>query len=82
MVQLQNSDLSIPARSITPLLKDLDYRDPAVARAAARLLHWNYVLDRDSMEAGIYEMFQRRLMANVQAVLVPAAARPFDIPAG
>jgi len=74
MVQLQNSDLSIPARSITPLLKDLDYRDPAVARAAARLLHWNYVLDRDAVEAGIYEMFQRRLIANFQAML-PAAAR-------
>ena len=42
MVQLQNSDLSIPARSITPLLKDLDYRDPATGRAAARLLHWNF----------------------------------------
>ena len=29
------------------------------------------VLDRDSVEAGIYEMFQRRLMANVQAMIVP-----------
>jgi len=74
MVQLQNSDLSIPARSITPLLKDLDYRDPVVARAAQRLLHWNHMLDRDSVEAGIYEMFQRRLLANFQAML-PAAAR-------
>ena len=73
MVQLQNSDLSIPARSITPLLKDLDYRDPATGRAAARLLHWNFILDRDSVEAGIYEMFQRRLLANFQAVLPPAA---------
>jgi len=77
MIQLQNSDLSIPARSLVPLLHDLSFADPAVGKAADRLLHWNYVLDRDSMEAGIYEMFQRRLMANVQAVLVPAAARPF-----
>lgn len=76
MVQLQNSDLSIPARSIVPLLKDLDFHDPAVGRAAQRLLHWNDVLDRDSVEAGIYEMFQRRVMANLQAVVVPASVRP------
>jgi penicillin amidase len=75
MIQLQNSDLSIPARSLVPLLHDLSFADPAVGKAAERLLHWNYVLDRDSVEAGIYEMFQRRLMANVQMLLVPAAAR-------
>ncbi len=76
MVQLQNSDLSIPARSIVPLLKDLTFSDPAAKAAAQRLLHWNFVLDRDSVEAGLYEMFQRRLIPNVQAVVVPAAVRP------
>ena len=35
MVQLQNNDLSIPARSIVPLLRDLDIDDPAVRKAAA-----------------------------------------------
>ncbi|HZQ40969.1 MAG TPA: penicillin acylase family protein, partial [Rhizomicrobium sp.] len=74
MVQLQNSDFSIPARSIVPLLKDLPAGGPAADRAAQRLLHWNFVLDRDSVEAGIYEMFQRRLIANFQAML-PAVAR-------
>ena len=77
MIQLQNSDLSIPARSLVPLLHDLSFADPVAGKAAERLLHWNYVLDRDSVEAGIYEMFQRRLMANVQSLLVPAAARSF-----
>ncbi len=77
MIQLQNSDLSIPARSLVPLLHDLEYADPVVRQAAGRLLHWNYVLDRDSVEAGIYEMFQRRLMANVQAVVVPASVQPY-----
>ena len=74
MVQLQNSDLSIPARSIVPLLKDLPMGEAAAGRAAQRLLHWNFVLDRDSVEAGIYEMFQRRLVANFQAML-PEVAR-------
>ncbi len=66
MVQLQNSDLSIPARSLVPLLRDIEMPDSAAQQAASRLLHWNYVLDKDSVEAGIYEMWQRRLAANVQ----------------
>jgi penicillin G amidase len=74
MVQLQNSDLSIPARSLVPLLRDLEMPDSASQQAASRLLHWNDVLDKDSVEAGIYEMWQRRLAINVSAVMVPKAA--------
>ena len=75
MVQLQNSDLSIPARSLAPLLRDLDIPDPTVRTAAFMLTHWNFVLDKESIEAGIYEMFQRHLMANVRGIVVPAEAR-------
>ena len=77
MVQLQNSTLSIPARSLTPLLRDLDIADPTVRTAAAMLTHWDDRLDKDSIEAGIYEMFQRHLMANVRDVVVPESARAY-----
>jgi penicillin amidase len=74
MVQLQNDDLSIPARSLVPLLRDLEIQTPAVRQAALRLLRWDDVLDKDSVEAGIYEMWQNRLYANITAVVVPKAA--------
>ncbi len=77
MVQLQNNNLSIPARSLVPLLADLDIASTAAQKAAERLLHWNFWLDRDSVAAGIYEMFQRRLLANVREVVVPKQARAF-----
>jgi penicillin amidase len=77
MIQLQNNDLSIPARSLVPLLRDLPFEKPVSKEAAARLLHWNYVLDKDSVEAGIYEMWQRRLMANMREISVPPAARDY-----
>ena len=77
MVQLQNNDLSIPARSLVPLLRDLELSQPASRQAAARMLHWDSVLDKDSVHAGIYEMWQRRLLANVRAAAVPPAARDF-----
>ena len=61
MVQLQNSDLSLPARSLVPLLRGIEMPDAVTQQAASRLLDWDYVLDKDSVEAGIYEMWQRRL---------------------
>ena len=75
MVQLQNSDLSIPARSLVPLLRGIEIPDVQTRQAASRLLHWNHVLDKDSVEAGIYEMWQRRLIANVRAVVIPKAVQ-------
>jgi penicillin amidase len=80
MVQLQNSDLSIPARSLVPLLRGIEMPDAATKEAAARLLHWDYVLDKDSVEAGIYEMWQRRVIANVRALVIPQAALGFFPP--
>src|SRR5665213_89484 len=75
MMQLQNSTLSIPARSLVPLLRDLDIADPTTKRAAERMLQWNFRLDKDSIAAGIYEMFQRRLIVNVREAVVPEDAR-------
>ncbi|MGE0814673.1 MAG: penicillin acylase family protein, partial [Vicinamibacterales bacterium] len=75
MMRLQNDDLSLPARSLVPLLRDLPMSDTAVAKAQDALLAWNHVLDKNSIAAGIYEMWQRRLLANARDRLVPVAAR-------
>jgi penicillin G amidase len=77
MVQLQNSDLSIPARSLVPLLRNLEMPNPVAQQAALRLLQWNDVLDKDSIAAGIYEKWQRRLVVNVREIVIPKAAQPF-----
>jgi penicillin amidase len=77
MIQLQNNDLSIPARQLVPLLRDLDFTKPAAAQAALRLLRWNDVLDRDSPEAAIYEMWQRHMLADIRTVFVPKEARDY-----
>jgi len=77
MVELQNSDLSLPARSLVPLLRDLPFTHASSSQAAARLLHWDYVLDKDSVPAGIYEMWQRRLLSNMRDLVVPRAVRDY-----
>jgi penicillin G amidase len=77
MIELQNSDLSIPARNLVPLLRDLPVAGQTSQKAQTRLLHWNFVLDKESVEAGIYEMWQRRLEENVRAMFVPKEAQPY-----
>lgn len=80
MTILQNYELSIPARSIVPLLRDIPVSGPVGRQAADRLLRWDFLLDKDSVEAGIYELFQRNLMDNVRGAIVPAAARDYISP--
>ena len=77
MAKLQNDHLSIPARKLVPLLRDLTLTDETTRKARDQLLAWNYRLDADSVSAGIYETWQRRLAVNLQALMVPAEALPF-----
>jgi penicillin G amidase len=73
MTRLQNDDLSIVARVLTPLLRHVTLANPASARARDLLTRWDFVLDKDSIEAGVYSMWQRRLMTNTREAVVPAA---------
>jgi penicillin amidase len=72
--RLQNDDLSLPARALVPLTRDLRLSD-AAARARDALTAWDFVLDKDSVAAGVYAMFQRRLLANVRDAVTPSSAR-------
>ena len=73
--RLQNDDLSIVARELVPLALNASIANPATARARDLLARWDFVLDKNSIEAGVYAMFQRRLLANAREVIVPAAIR-------
>jgi penicillin amidase len=75
VARVQNDDLSIPARSLVPLLRDLSLPSGAAAKARELLQSWDFVLDKNSVAAGIYEMWQRRLFANTRMRLTPPALR-------
>ena len=77
MMRLQNDVTSIPARSLVPFLRTITVPDATAEKARGLLLAWNFSLDPDSVPAGIYEMFQRRLMANVRDLAVPKADQTF-----
>lgn len=75
MMKLQQDELSIPARTLVPTLRDLAIPDAAVAKARDLLLNWDYVLDKDSVPAAIYAAWERRLQSGVSDLFVPAGAR-------
>ncbi|HEX4915247.1 MAG TPA: penicillin acylase family protein, partial [Vicinamibacterales bacterium] len=75
MTRLQNDDLSIAARALTPLLRHVTLPNQASARARDLLSNWDFVLDKDSVAAGVYAMWQRRLLANARDIIVSAPLR-------
>lgn len=76
MVRLQNDDLTIPARALVPLLKRIELPDARTRQARDLLLAWDAVAGRDSVPAGIFEMWLRRLRADLVELRVPERARP------
>lgn len=77
MIDLQHDYVSIPARSLVPFFKDLRASDAQVEQARQRLMEWDFALDRDSVTAGIYVAFERRLLENIELLKVPESAQEF-----
>jgi penicillin amidase len=76
MMRLQHDELSIPARTLIPLLRDVALSTAPARAARDRLLEWDYVLDRSSVAAGIYVAFEQHLTGNVtERVLTPEVRR-------
>jgi len=73
--RMQNDDLSLPARALVPLLRNVALPSGPAAKARDLLNTWDFVLDKDSVPAGIYAMWQRRLIANTRQRVLPAALR-------
>lgn len=72
MMALQTDVLSIPARTLVPLLADVVAADPAVEYARQRLLDgWDYRLEAASAEAGIYAAWERALRDEVGDRMIP-----------
>jgi len=77
MVELQHDYLSIPARTLIPFFKELESDDFEVEQARQMLLDWDFVLDKESVEAGIYVAFERQLLDNIELLKVPEIAKSY-----
>jgi penicillin G amidase len=77
MMALQTDYLSIPARTLVPLLTDLSSPDTDTERALAYLRKWDYTLAPNSVAAGVYAAWESQLRQAVHRQLVPERARPY-----
>lgn len=77
MIQLQHDYLSVPARTLVPFFSSVTADEPRVEQARQMLLDWDFVLDRDSVEAGIYVAFERQLLENIKSLKLPENAHDY-----
>jgi len=71
MMKLQTDYLSIPARTLVPLLEGLSPEDQSVEDVRQMLLDWDYVLNKNSVEAGIYVAWERQIQRDMADLLIP-----------
>ncbi|MFC1640354.1 penicillin acylase family protein, partial [Gemmatimonadota bacterium] len=75
MMALQTDLVSLPARTLVPMLRYLNVIDSQVERARSLLMDWDYALHANSVAAGIYVAWERRLSQNMSDLFVPSEAR-------
>ena len=75
MMNLQHDVLSIPARSLVPLLAGLDSENEEVRRALGYLRGWDFRMTPDSVAATLYQSWQRHLIENVWRITVSEEER-------
>ena len=62
MQSLQTDYNSLPARSLLPMLLPLAFDKTLTQESIKQLKNWNFVLDKQSIPASIYAMWERQLM--------------------
>lgn len=71
MMKLQCDYLSIPARILVPMLKNLKSIDEKTQKAILLLLNWNFEMEKSSVAAGIYAAWEKRISENILPLFVP-----------
>lgn len=72
-MRLQTDELSLPARQLVPMLEYLDAAG-RVEQARRHLLDWDFVMDRNSIAAGIYAAWEAQLRRTFRDAVVPRGA--------
>lgn len=77
MAALQTDYLSIPARTLVPLLKPIKIEEEFLKEAQQYLLEWDYQLTTNSIAASIYVEWEKALSAALGNRLVPTPVKGY-----
>ena len=72
MGALQTDYYSIPASQLVPLLKNISFEDSISATAKKYIENWNYVLDKNSIAAGIYVAWEKEVASLMTKKFIPS----------
>ncbi len=73
---LQHDAVSLPARALVPLIRDLELTSPLAKAARDTLLAWDHTLAAESRAAAIYVAWERKLATHTAEVVLPLNVRP------
>ena len=75
MAEIQTDYLSIPARTIIPMLKNL--QSQGLEDEIKLLLAWDYKMTVNSTAAGLYNQWEKEIAQAMRQLMVPAPALPY-----
>ena len=76
-MRLQTDYLSIPARTLVPLLEPLSSPDDPTERALSYLRRWDYKMEPGSVAAAIYMAWEDQVRTAYYYETVPEVAQPY-----
>lgn len=71
MKALQTDYFSIPAETLVPYLISISFDDEKCKKAKEMLAKWDFILDRNSIEAGIYVAWENQIMNMAEDRFIP-----------
>lgn len=74
MAALQQDKVSLPARQLVPLLKNVATDDSSIRDAVEVLLNWDFVVAADSIAATVYEFWAFHVAARAYEPRIPKAS--------
>ena len=77
MGALQTDYFSIPASKLVPLLQSLPITDTLLQSVITYFRNWNYVLDKNSIAAGIYVAWEKEIAAACTQRFIPESIRGY-----
>lgn len=77
MQQLQFDYVSIPARTLVPLLANVQSDQAMVEAFRTRLSKWNFTIDKNSVEASVYVTWEKKMGSVLRKQMVPESAQKY-----
>ena len=77
MMKLQFDYLSLPARNLVSQLTKVTSGIAMAEQLRGRLLNWNFIMDKNSIEATVYAAWEKKLSSKLRQRLLPPEAQKF-----